>query len=173
MDHRFLRFLKLSLILLLALSIGCKERTNQNSNTHDKPAERIYESYDNKEIKEQSNKPFSKYHAKPEKKPDHPLENNRYDQIRKERISQKIYDVLEYVLKNKRAPDNYVGGRRFGNFEGHLPRQNLEGRRIEYQEWDVNPKKQGRNRGVERLVTGSDGRAWYKNDHYNSFTEIK
>lgn len=69
--------------------------------------------------------------------------------------------------------DGYVGGRRFGNFEGHLPRQDLSGRRIDYQEWDVNPKVQGKNRGTERLVTGSDGRSWYTNDHYNTFIEVK
>jgi guanyl-specific ribonuclease Sa len=34
-------------------------------------------------------------------------------------------------------------------------------------------KAEGRNRGAERLVTGSDGRAWYTGDHYRTFTEVK
>ncbi|RIV18227.1 ribonuclease [Fibrisoma montanum] len=88
------------------------------------------------------------------------------------RIPKKVYDVLTYVRQYGRAPSGYVGGRRFGNFEGHLPRQDLSGRRIDYQEWDVNPKIQGRNRGAERLVTGSDGRAYFTRDHYNTFIEI-
>ena len=105
---------------------------------------------------------------------------NRYDsrhqktqpKAQSSRIPSKVHDVLNYVRQHGRAPDGYVGGRRFGNFEGHLPRQDLSGRRINYQEWDVNPKVQGRNRGAERLVTGSDGRAYYTRDHYNTFIEI-
>lgn len=89
------------------------------------------------------------------------------------KIPAKVFEVLSYIQTNNRAPEGYVGGRRFGNFENHLPRQDVSGRRIEYREWDVNPKVQGRNRGAERLVTGSDGRAWYTRDHYNSFTEVK
>lgn len=88
-------------------------------------------------------------------------------------IPAKVYTLLAYIRANGRAPEGYVGGRRFGNFENHLPRQNPDGESIRYQEWDVNPKVQGQNRGAERLVTGSDGRAYYTNDHYNSFTEVK
>ena len=87
-------------------------------------------------------------------------------------IPKKVYTVLAYVRANNRAMDGYVGGRRFGNFENHLPRSDTDGKPIQYQEWDVNPKVQGKNRGVERLVTGSDGRAWYTNDHYNTFVEV-
>lgn len=119
-------------------------------------------------------------HAKKHKKRDHNRYRKQLEQqqtgqqsYRQGRAPQKVYDVLAYVRQNGRAMDGYVGGRRFGNFEGHLPRQDLSGRRIDYQEWDVNPKVKGQNRGTERLVTGSDGRAWYTNDHYNTFTEIK
>jgi len=88
-------------------------------------------------------------------------------------IPNKVLKVLDYVRQYGRAPDGYVGGRTFGNFEGHLPKQDASGQQIRYQEWDVNPKIQGRNRGTERLITGSDSRAYYTQDHYNSFTEIK
>ncbi|MBO0939737.1 ribonuclease [Fibrella sp. HMF5335] len=88
-------------------------------------------------------------------------------------IPKKVYDVLAYVRANGRAMDGYVGGRRFGNFENHLPRSSPDGKPIDYQEWDVNPKVPGKNRGTERLITGADGSAWYTNDHYNTFTEIK
>lgn len=87
-------------------------------------------------------------------------------------IPAKVYDVLAYIRQNSDPMDGYVGGRRFGNFENHLPRQDASGRRIDYQEWDVNPKQRGRNRGTERLITGSDGRAWFTSDHYNTFTEV-
>ncbi|MBU1823188.1 MAG: ribonuclease, partial [Bacteroidetes bacterium] len=87
-------------------------------------------------------------------------------------IPAKVYVVLTHIRKYDRAPEGYVGGRKFGNYEKHLPQTTGDGRRIQYREWDVNPKKEGKNRGAERLVTGSDGRAWYTRDHYNSFTEV-
>jgi len=81
--------------------------------------------------------------------------------------------VLAYVREHRAAPPGHVGGRRFGNFEGRLPKVDGRGGRVTYQEWDIFPKTRGRNRGAQRLVTGSDGRAWYTGDHYASFTELK
>ena len=69
--------------------------------------------------------------------------------------------------------DGYVGGRNFQNRERQLDIKDATGKKIKYQEWDVNPKIQGKNRGTERIITGSDNRAWYTNDHYQSFVEIK
>jgi ribonuclease T1 len=89
------------------------------------------------------------------------------------KIPQKVYEVLSYIRANKEAPEGYVGGRKFKNLEQQLPKTDNTSRRINYQEWDVNPKQQGRNRGSERLVTGSDGRAWFTNNHYRSFVEVK
>ncbi len=82
-------------------------------------------------------------------------------------------ETLVYIRKHGFAPPSYVGGRVFGNYEGLLPRYNARRKRIEYREWDVRPKAEGRSRGAERLVTGSDGRAWYSSDHYRSFVEVK
>lgn len=87
-------------------------------------------------------------------------------------IPSKVYEVLKYIRENGIAPDGYVGGRKFGNFENLLPKKDENGRRINYQEWDVNPKYQGRNRGAERLITGSDGKAYFTKNHYKSFVEI-
>lgn len=88
-------------------------------------------------------------------------------------IPPKVREVLAYVREHNRAPAGYVGGRKFGNYENHLPKTTPQDQRIQYQEWDVNPKKENQNRGAQRLVTGSDGRAWYTRDHYNSFVEVK
>lgn len=87
-------------------------------------------------------------------------------------IPSKVYQVLKYIRENGSAPNGYVGGRKFGNYENLLPKKEPNGRRINYQEWDVNPKKQGKNRGAERLITGSDGKAYFTNNHYKSFVEI-
>ncbi|GLH73238.1 hypothetical protein GETHLI_17400 [Geothrix limicola] len=84
-----------------------------------------------------------------------------------------VRETLAYVRQHGYAPPGFVGGRVFGNYEGQLPRYNVRRKRIEYREWDVMPKAEGHNRGAERLITGSDGRAWYTADHYRSFTEVK
>lgn len=88
-------------------------------------------------------------------------------------IPQKAIVVLNYIREHHKAPDGFVGGRTFGNYEKHLPMLDKNDKKISYQEWDINPKVEGKNRGAQRLVTGSDGRAWYTADHYETFTEIK
>lgn len=88
-------------------------------------------------------------------------------------VPDKALKVLEYVDKHEAAMDGYEGGRSFGNFERRLPQTDDKKRRIKYREWDVNPLRPGVNRGPERLVTGSDGSAYYTNDHYSSFKKIR
>jgi len=82
-------------------------------------------------------------------------------------------ETLAYIRQHGYAPPGFVGGRVFGNYEGQLPRYDSRRKRIEYREWDVRARAEGRNRGAERLVTGSDGRAWYTADHYRTFVEAK
>lgn len=86
-------------------------------------------------------------------------------------IPAKVYEVLKYIRQNHEAPNGYVGGRVFSNREKVLPQFDQDHHKIRYQEWDVNPKIEGRNRGTERLVT-SDEKAYYTNNHYQSFTEV-
>lgn len=88
-------------------------------------------------------------------------------------IPAKVYKVLDYVRQNKAPMPNYVGSRIFGNRERRLPAKDANGRKMKYQEWDVNPKKNGKNRGAERLITAENGQAWYTDDHYDTFTEIR
>jgi len=88
-------------------------------------------------------------------------------------VPAKVAKVLSYVDEHDKAPPNYVGGRNFGNFEKRLPQTDKKNRKIRYREWDVNPRKGGVNRGAERLVTGSDGSAYYTKDHYKSFIKIR
>jgi ribonuclease T1 len=88
-------------------------------------------------------------------------------------VPAKVGKVLRYIDEHQRAPEGYEGGRPFGNHEELLPKQDARGRPIKYREWDVNPKMPGKNRGPERLVTGSDGNAYYTPDHYRSFIKIR
>jgi guanyl-specific ribonuclease Sa len=72
----------------------------------------------------------------------------------------------------KKGKDEYAGGRTFNN--GAQP----DGNKLPYtggqtyQEWDIIPCVVGQNRGAERIITSSDGKAYYTNDHYANFTEF-
>jgi guanyl-specific ribonuclease Sa len=92
-------------------------------------------------------------------------------------VPAKARRVLKSIDIHGRAPAGYEGGRTFYNLgrdgEESLPRRDAYGWPIHYREWDVNPHIPGRNRGPERLVTGSDGSAYYTSDHYRTFKKIR
>ena len=101
-----------------------------------------------------------------------------------------VEDVAYYLHTYGHLPDNYItkseaedagwsssagnlwdvaygksiGGDRFGNYEGQLPK----GER--YYEADVN--YDGGYRGGERIVYTEDGDVWYTSDHYESFEKL-
>ena len=64
----------------------------------------------------------------------------------------------------KYLPGKCIGGDRFGNLEGKLPKAG--GRR--WTECDINTLG-ARSRGPERLVFSNDGLIYYTPDHYESF----
>lgn len=73
-------------------------------------------------------------------------------------------------------PAGYRGGGTFAN-DGRaggqvLPKTDAAGKSITYREYDVNRFQPGVNRGAERIVVGSDGKAYYTSDHYQTFTPI-
>ena len=86
---------------------------------------------------------------------------------------EKVMRVLAHVDNKGEAMPNYEGGRNFLNVERNLPKLDQNGKRVKYREWDVNPLMRGVNRGAERLVTGSDGKAYYTSDHYKTFRRIR
>ena len=88
-------------------------------------------------------------------------------------VPAKVATVLQHIDTNHKAPPGYEGGRPFHNAEKRLPQKDKDGHAITYQEWDVNAKVQGVNRGAERLITGSDGCAYYTSDHYRTFVKLR
>jgi hypothetical protein len=88
-----------------------------------------------------------------------------------------VLQVLQYIEKNSRPPEGYEGGREFLNLgkggDQSLPNFDADGKPIKYQEWDVHSHVRGKNRGAERIVTGSDGRAYYTSNHYGTFIRIR
>lgn len=61
------------------------------------------------------------------------------------------------------APGMCIGGDRFGNYEGLLPKDRT------YHECDINTLG-ANSRGAERLVFSDDGLIYYTADHYETFT---
>ena len=62
------------------------------------------------------------------------------------------------------APGKCIGGGYFGNYEGMLPDGN-------YKECDIDTLGK-RKRGAKRLIYSDDGRIYYTDDHYESFTQL-
>jgi guanyl-specific ribonuclease Sa len=87
-------------------------------------------------------------------------------------VPEKALEVLKYVEEHGSPMPGYEGGRKFGNYEKVLPQADAEGNLIRYQEWDVNPHEPGVNRGAQRLITSSNHKAYYTQDHYQTFTEV-
>ncbi|GAB7142087.1 hypothetical protein LRC484719_06730 [Mycobacterium riyadhense] len=90
---------------------------------------------------------------------------------------QNVQDTLNEVDAGKwpgaaNAPGT-KGGSTFNNTEQLLPARDASGNPITYKEWDVNPKVPNQDRDLERIITGSDGSAWYTTDHYRTFHRIR
>jgi len=64
----------------------------------------------------------------------------------------------------KYAPGKCIGGNRFGNYEGLLPKK--DGRT--YTECDIDTLG-AKSRGAKRIVFSNDGLVYYTDDHYESF----
>lgn len=79
--------------------------------------------------------------------------------------SEKAWTVLNRVDAKGAPLPGYKGGSIFKNKDGVLP----ETPGVTYREWDVNPYTKGVDRGLERIVTGSDGSAYWTGDHYGTF----
>jgi len=65
------------------------------------------------------------------------------------------------------APGRVIGGSKFGNYEGLLPKAN--GR--QYYECDIDTLGES-SRGAKRLVYSNDGLIFYTDDHYESFEQL-
>lgn len=98
-------------------------------------------------------------------------------------------EVCQYLITFGHLPDNYItksqarklgwqggsleayaegkciGGDRFGNREGALPKGE------EYTECDIDTLGED-SRGAKRIVFSSDGDIYYTGDHYNTFQQL-
>lgn len=84
-------------------------------------------------------------------------------------MSEKVWTVLNRIDTKGSPLPGYKGGSVYKNEGGLLP----ETPGVTYREWDVNPKIPGQSRDLERIITGSDGSAYYTFDHYATFMQIR
>ena len=111
-----------------------------------------------------------------------PLEDEYYYDLESVVLYLEYYDTLpdNYITKDEARnlgwnggsverylDDAAIGGDRFGNREGLLPKE--KGRT--YTECDLNTLDES-SRGAERLVFSNDGLYFYTDDHYETFTEV-
>ncbi|MEJ5998502.1 ribonuclease domain-containing protein [Corynebacterium sp. H130] len=87
-------------------------------------------------------------------------------------LPEQVHPVIDSILAGKKPKYPENDGVRFGNYEGHLPKQDSN----YYREYTVDTP--GLNhRGERRIITGGgtkqDPDVWYYTDnHYESFCEI-
>jgi guanyl-specific ribonuclease Sa len=170
MRHPTLGIFWLGLVLCLSMT-GCG---GAGTDVQD-PAARHGDSHASKRNESEAGSPRRRTPVDPSEEARAP-ERSRPDPVGAA-VPEKVIKVLRSIDKHARAPEGYEGGRIFHNSarngEQPLPHTDADGRPIAYREWDVNPKTPGVNRGAERLVTGSDGSAYYTADHYRTFIKIR
>lgn len=93
-----------------------------------------------------------------------------YNKLPKNYITKKDAEALGWVSTKGNLWDvtdhMSIGGDRFGNYEGLLPKKS--GRT--WYECDINYK--GGKRNAERILYSNDGLIYYTNDHYETFTQL-
>ena len=93
-----------------------------------------------------------------------------YNKLPKNYITKKDAEALGWVSTKGNLWDvtdhMSIGGDRFGNYEGQLPKKS--GRT--WYECDINYK--GGKRNAERILYSNDGLIYYTNDHYETFTQL-
>lgn len=84
----------------------------------------------------------------------------------------KFKKKLDEIDSGKRTGEQYKNNLNKYPESALLPKKR-NGKAITYTEYDFSPKPKTGKRDSRRIVTGSDGRAYYTNTHYRSFTRIR
>lgn len=95
--------------------------------------------------------------------------------VRRMAIPSQAYDTLKLIDAGQWPPNDgsgTKGGNTWPNREGTLP-NDAAGNPIQYRDWDVNRKRPGQARDSERIVTGSDGSAWYTSNIFRNFERMR
>ncbi|HIU64708.1 MAG TPA: ribonuclease [Candidatus Avacidaminococcus intestinavium] len=162
--------LLLTLLCAVFLLVGCAKNTEQNQTQHGK-VHTTNESIALPSAKEQAK--AESYSKTLDKKGSYTTKDevalylHTYNKLPENFIKKAEAQALGWTggsLK-KYAPGKAIGGDRFGNFEGVLPKK--QGRI--YYECDIDTLKASA-RGAKRIVFSNDGLIYYTDNHYASFT---
>ncbi|MFW0119347.1 ribonuclease domain-containing protein, partial [Rothia sp. P5764] len=88
-------------------------------------------------------------------------------------VEAKAHQVLDTIDQKGVAPSGFKGGKIWENNGKGAVLPSGKNEPISYREWDVDPKVKGIPRTADRLVTGSDGSAYYTTNHYKSFIMMR
>lgn len=78
------------------------------------------------------------------------------------------WNTLRSINKNGDTPYLSKDFRNDGRNGGQVLPQG-----VSYTEHDIRASASPKLRGLERIVTGSDGSAWYTSDHYKTFIRMR
>lgn len=154
---KFLKYLLLSLALMVAALTGC------SAPVEDEEKEDVY--YE--ESVETEEEAYLDEDGSYTSKEDVAAYIYEYGHLPYNFITKKEAKELGWVSKEGNlaevAPGMSIGGDYFGNYEGILPEE--DGR--DYYECDID--SDGGYRGAKRIVFSNDGLIYYTEDHYESF----
>ena len=72
----------------------------------------------------------------------------------------------------KDATPSTHGGLTFHNYDNDLPNFDKNGNSLTYKEYDVFFSNSEKTRGLNRFVRSSEGKVYFTDDHYETFTLI-
>ncbi|MFJ8208240.1 ribonuclease domain-containing protein [Streptomyces sp. NPDC096033] len=91
-------------------------------------------------------------------------------------VPDRAWETLKLIDAGEWPPDDgsgTLGGATWPNRDAALPSTDSAGAPIDYRQWDVNRKQPGKARDAERIVTGSNGTAWYSADNGRTFEQMR
>lgn len=163
------------LLLVITVLGGCTTKDSKNSASQSTKVESKNDNTGEKEKNEDAHSSATK-NVKVSEDGSYTSKNEvatyikKYKKLPKNFITKNEAKQLGWISSqgnlNKVAPGKSIGGDKFGNFEGKLPKKN--GRK--YFECDIDYK--GGKRNAKRIIFSNDGMIYYTKDHYNNFEKL-
>ena len=155
----------LSLVMCLSMLLGCGADKKQNAEVNNKAAVTTAVSQNSTKTSNSKIDENGTYTDKDRVA----AYINEYNKLPKNYITKQQAKALGWQTKgtlDKVAPGKSIGGDRYGDYEGKLPKKS--GR--SYKECDIDYVKGNRN--AKRIIFSNDGLIFYTGDHYKSFTKL-
>lgn len=148
-----------SILLLIVLAISVYQFIQSNiKNTVETPSNEVVETNTNQEVEYgqsyTSKEEVALYLIEFEELPPNYITKEEAYDLGWEPSKQNLWEVTDHMS---------IGGDRFMNREGNLPKNTYYEADIDYQ---------GKGRNAKRLVYTKDGTIYYTSDHYESFQEV-